>query len=135
MVTEAEFRSAEAAGREYLDEASRAVEAFYLPERRRLCVTLGNGVEMAIPVDLLQGLAGASDADLSDIEITPFGTGLHWDRLDADLLVDGLSKGVFGSRTWMAQAMGRVGGSSRSAAKSAASRENGRKGGRPRKTG
>lgn len=135
MVTEAEFRRAEAAGREYLDEASRAVEAFYLPERRRLCVTLGNGVEMAIPVDLLQGLAGASDADLSDIEITPFGTGLHWDRLDADLLVDGLSKGVFGSRSWMAQVMGRAGGSSRSAAKSAASRENGRKGGRPRKTG
>ncbi|AHJ66353.1 DUF2442 domain-containing protein [Granulibacter bethesdensis] len=100
-----------------------------------MCVTLSNGVEMAIPVDLIEGIADASDHDLAEIELTPAGQGLHWERLDADVLVEGLARGIFGSPTWMAAALGRSGGSSRSAAKVTAARENGKKGGRPRKVG
>ncbi len=87
---------------------------------------------MSVPVDLLQDLQNASLNDLAEIEITPLGNGLHWPRLDADVLVEGLIHGIYGSRSWMAAQMGRVGGSSTSPAKAAAARRNGAKGGRPR---
>lgn len=133
MITEAEIRGTETAGRKHEAEVPHATEARFLPERRRLYVVLSNGVELIIPVDLLQGLTGASNAALADIEITPLGTGLHWKQLDADLLVEGLAKGIFGSRSWMASLMGRAGGTTTSPAKSEAARRNGAKGGRPRK--
>jgi hypothetical protein len=44
-----------------------------------------------------------------------------------------LLRGVYGNKKWMAQ-IGRRGGSARSAAKKAAARANGAKGGRPRRT-
>jgi hypothetical protein len=44
-----------------------------------------------------------------------------------------LMSGIFGSPRWMAGLMGRKGGSARTAAKSAAARANGQRGGRPRK--
>lgn len=110
-----------------------AVSARLIRARRALHVVLSNGVEMSVPVDLLQDLQGASLADLAEIEMTPLGTGLHWPRLDADVLVEGLIHGVYGTRRWMAAQMGRAGGSSSSEAKAAAARRNGAKGGRPKK--
>jgi len=70
---------------------------------------------------------------LTKIEISPAGFGLHWPQLDTDLYVPALLQGVFGSKSWMARQLGAEGGRSRTVAKIAASRENGRKGGRPRK--
>jgi hypothetical protein len=52
---------------------------------------------------------------------------------DADIYVPALLRGVFGSKHWMAAHLGANGGKVRSGAKAAASRENGRKGGRQRK--
>src|SRR5437868_3887052 len=78
--------------------------------------------------------AGATPADLAQIEISPAGLGLHWPRLDADLYVPALLQGALGSKGWMARQLGAAGGRARSKAKVAASRENGRRGGRPRKT-
>jgi hypothetical protein len=52
-------------------------------------------------------------------------------RGDADLYVPGLIEGPFGSRRWMQQ-IGKLGGSSRSSIKTEASRENGKRGGRPK---
>jgi len=40
-------------------------------------MTLSNGVEMSVPVDLIQDLQDASLNDLAEIEITPLGNGLH----------------------------------------------------------
>lgn len=94
---------------------------------------MNTGLEVTFPARLGEGLAGASPDDLADIEISPSGLGLHWPKLDADLYVPGLLQGVFGSKAWMARELGAIGGSSRSAAKAAAARANGRKGGRPRK--
>jgi hypothetical protein len=85
------------------------------------------------PPQLAEGLAGAAPADLGEIEISPAGLGLHWPRLDADLYVPALLQGVFGTRQWMAAQLGAAGGRARSEAKAASARENGRKGGRPRK--
>ena len=74
-----------------------------------------------------------SPADLAEIKVSPAGLGLHWPKLDADVYVPALLQGVFGSKRWMAAQLGATGGQARSHAKAAAARENGRKGGRPRK--
>ncbi len=116
-------------------EAGYAVSARYDRRRSRVAVVLNTGVELSFPVRLAEGLAGASPDHLADIEISPAGLGLHWPALDADLYVPALLQGVFGSKSWMARVLGAQGGRARTVAKVAASRENGRKGGRPRKAG
>lgn len=125
----------EAVARGTLEQAAqpRATAARYDARKKVLVIELVNGASFAFPPSLAQGLEGASAADLSAVEITPMGTGLHWPRLDADLTVDGLLAGVFGSRSWMRAHAARA-GSARSPAKTAAARANGVKGGRPRKT-
>jgi len=47
--------------------------------------------------------------------------------------VPALLQGIFGSKSWMARELGAEGGRARTVAKVTASRENGRKGGRPKK--
>jgi hypothetical protein len=116
----------------------RATEARYHQNTGRVLVELSNGCQIGFPSELAQGLRGASRSDLAEVEVALDGAALRWDRLDADLLVSGLLKGVLGTEGWMRQMardMGRRGGSSRSEAKTRAARRNGRKGGRPRKAG
>jgi hypothetical protein len=111
----------------------KAIHARYDRRVSRVIVGLDNGLELAFPPRLAQGLEHAKPADLAIIEISPLGDGLHWPAIDADLYVPGLLQGVFGSKSWMARHLGAAGGRARSGAKVAAARENGRKGGRPRK--
>ncbi len=111
----------------------KAIHARYDRRVSRVIVGLDNGLELAFPPRLAQGLEQATPADLAIIEISPLGDGLHWPAIDADLYVPGLLQGVFGSKSWMARHLGAAGGRARSGAKVAAARENGRKGGRPRK--
>jgi hypothetical protein len=96
-----------------------------------LVIELTNGVILMLPPKLLQGLKGATPAQLADVQLTPLGTGLHWEALDADLSVAGLAAGIFGSRNWMSE-LARHAGSRTSARKASSSRENGKRGGRPR---
>lgn len=111
----------------------RAVYARYDRRVSRIVIGLDNGLELAFPPRLAEGLDKATPAELSVIEISPLGDGLHWPAIDADLYVPGLLAGVFGSKSWMARTLGAAGGRSRTAAKTLAARENGRKGGRPKK--
>ena len=116
-----------------LRENGFAVSARYDRRTGRIVVNLNTGVQVAFPPRLAEGLADATPADLAEIEISPAGLGLHWPKLDADVYVPALLQGVFGSKSWMAAQLGAAGGQARSRAKAAAARENGRKGGRPRK--
>jgi hypothetical protein len=95
-------------------------------------VELNNGCAFEFPVEHAQGLAGAKAADLRTIEIQAAGLGLYWPKLDADLYVPSLVKGILGTKQWMAQ-IGASGGRAATAAKAAAARANGKLGGRPRK--
>lgn len=131
-ITEMELERAAARMRKKRD-GGHALSARYDRRRRRVVVHLSTGIEIAFPTELAEGLAGASPDDLAEIEISPSGLGLHWARLDADLYVPALLRGVLGSRSWMAAHLGAAGGRSRSPAKAKAARENGRKGGRPRR--
>ena len=111
----------------------RAIRARYDRRVSRIVIGLDNGLELAFPPRLAQGLEHATPAELANIEISPLGDGLHWPAIDADLSVPALLQGVFGSKSWMARHLGAAGGRSRTTAKTSAARENGRKGGRPRK--
>ncbi len=132
-ITDREFAEAEKR-MAALREAGRVVSARYDRRSARVVVNLNTGVQLAFPAKLAEGLADASPDSLTEIEITPAGLGLHWPKLDADVYVPALLQGVFGSKNWMARQLGANGGRSRTDAKVAAARENGRKGGRPRKT-
>ncbi len=131
-ITERELAQAEER-MQALRDAGHAVSARFDRRRSRIVVMLNTGIELTFPTRLAQGLAGASPDSLADIEISPAGLGLHWPRLDADLYVPALLRGVFGSKNWMARQLGAEGGRARTAAKVAASRANGRRGGRPKK--
>ena len=125
------YERATKAGEARLAREPRAAKAHYDARKARLVVELTNGVILMLPPKLLQGLEGASAAQLAKVEITPLGTGLHWEVLDADLGIAELATGTFGSKTWMSE-LARQAGSRTSARKAASSRENGKRGGRPR---
>jgi hypothetical protein len=132
-ISDKDIKRAEAASHALREAGPSATAARYDRRRSAIVIGLDNGIEIAFPPDLAEGLAGAAPAKLSAIEISPSGLGLHWPKLDADLYLPALLNGVFGSPKWMAAQMGKLGGVSRSRAKAAAARANGRRGGRPRK--
>lgn len=130
-LTAKELDRAAARGRQLALTEPRAARARYDKRTSRIIVDLTNGCTLAVPARTLQGLAKASDAELAEVEILGTGYGLHWESLDADFTVPGLLRGVFGTRAWMSE-LARRAGQTRSPAKAAAARANGRKGGRPR---
>ena len=125
------YERATKAGEARLASSPRAAKAYYDSRKARLVVELTNGVILMLPPKLLQGLNDAKATQLSKVQITPLGTGLRWESLDADLGVAELAIGIFGSKTWMSE-LARIAGSRSSTRKAATSRENGKLGGRPR---
>ena len=99
----------------------------------QIVVALSSGLEIAFKPHDAQGLEAARPAQLTGIEISPSGLGLHFTALDADLYLPALLEGFLGSRKWMASALGKAGGQAATKQKAAAARANGRLGGRPRK--
>jgi hypothetical protein len=131
--TETQLEAAEARGREMLATEIRASAAHYDRPSGRVIVDLTNGCTYAFPARLVQDLQGAGDDELAHVEVDGLGFNLHWPTLDADLYVPALLAGVFGTRAWMTRELARAAGQARSPAKAKAARENGAKGGRPRK--
>lgn len=127
--TDAQIDAARERGRIAQQCEPRAVAARYDRKAGRVVVELTNGATFAFPPALVEGLGDAAPDALAEIEVSPTGYGLHWPRLDEDYSVSGLMNGVFGTAQWMAGRAGRA----TSAAKAAAARVNGAKGGRPRK--
>ncbi len=99
---ERQFAEAKKREQERLLTEPRAGSARYDAQTRRVRIELLNGCSLFVPVDLLQGLRGASDEDLADFSLMPRGFDLHWHKLDAQFTVDGLLKGLFGTKKWMA---------------------------------
>ena len=128
-----EYAEANARGRRRRSGFSPASQAHYDARRDRIVITLRSGLELGFAPHDAQELEGASPTQLQRVEITPSGLGIYFPDADADIYLPALMEGMLGSRRWMASRLGRSGGRSRSDAKVAASRANGRLGGRPRK--
>jgi hypothetical protein len=106
-ISDTTIQQAEQRMQDRLASGPHAVAARYDRRVSRIVVSLSNGLELAFPPHLGEGLANTKPADLAVIEISPTGLGLHWPRLDADLYLPALLEGVFGSPRWMAGLPGR----------------------------
>lgn len=111
----------------------QVVSAHYDRKTGRIVVHLSSKLIVSFSPADAEGLEDAQPSELKEIEISPSGLGLHFPAVDADLYVPGLLEGFLGSKAWMAARLGQAGGRSRSKGKQAASRANGKLGGRPRK--
>jgi hypothetical protein len=109
------------------------VAARFDNESHRIIVSLDSRIDVSIPPELIEGLQNGTPSQWAHVEITPSGLGLHWPDLDADLYIPALLEGVLGTNAWMARQLGTAGGMSKSDKKIIAARENGKKGGRPKK--
>jgi Protein of unknown function (DUF2442) len=132
-ITSQEVKQARARAKTLKASTPAATSAHYDRKSKHIIINLSTGIGIFFSPQDAQGLEGASSTQLSQIEITPSGFGLHFPRLDADLYVPAILEGFLGSRKWMAARLGAAGGSSRSKPKAAAARTNGSLGGRPRK--
>lgn len=100
---EEEIEAARNAGVEATRSGHRAQEAWYDSAHHTIMFKKTDGVVIGIPINLLQGLGNATRAELSEVEVTPSGYGLHWESLDIDLAVPQLMRQVFGTKTWMSK--------------------------------
>ena len=130
-LTNEQINAANERGRIIRETQPHARSARYDAKADRVIVELTNGATFAFPPHLIEGLHDASPAQIAAVQVSGAGFGLHWEALDLDYTVPGLVNGVFGTAKWMAARAGR----GTSAAKAAAARANGAKGGRPRKAG
>jgi Protein of unknown function (DUF2442) len=128
-----EFERANQRARELQARVPRAVSARYDRRTGRVVIELSSGLEVRFQPEIVEGLKGANAGQFEKIEISPSGFGIHFPKLDADLYLPALLEGVFGSRKWVASRLGQFGGLSKSSRKVAASRRNGKLGGRPPK--
>jgi Protein of unknown function (DUF2442) len=110
----------------------RAESVHYDRSGDLVVIKLKNGAIFSFPPRLAQGLENATPEQLDDVWLSASGSSIHWESLDADFNIPGLVAGIFGTKTWMSE-LGRKGGQTTSNAKSTAARENGKKGGRPKK--
>lgn len=126
-------------GAETLARLPKAKSAKFDKKSKRLILEMQNATTLLVPVHLIQGLQTNDDGALSDFDLMIEGSQIHWHTLDVQFYIEDLLRGVFGTPRWMQNLkehlaeLGRTGGASISDAKSRASAENGKKGGRPKK--
>jgi len=123
-ITKGEFDAAVKRGKVELALGASAVT--YDRRRDAVILTMRSGAVATIPRLLIPVVADAEPRAAADLELSPMGTSLRFPQLDADFAVLGLIRRAFGVNE-----ANRIAGATKSPARAAASRANGRKGGRP----
>src|ERR1700730_10191403 len=134
MVSSDDFKEAKQRSKDLKARIPRAISAHYDRKTGRIVVHLSSKLIVSFSPADAEGLEGAQPTQLKEIELSPSGFGLHFPEVDGDLYVPALLEGFLGYKAWMASRLGQLGGRSRSKGKQAASRANGKLGGRPRKS-
>jgi len=125
-ITEAEFQRGEAIGRLEVENGASAVR--YDRACDQLVITMKSGAVAIMPRRTLPWLKNANPDDLDDVEVTPLCSSLLFSKLDEMFSVFGLIREAFGINT-----QNRIAAMMKSPSRARASRENGKKGGRPKK--
>jgi hypothetical protein len=92
----------------------RVVAAHYDRKAGRVVLQLSSKLIVSFSPGDVEGLEHAKASQLSEIEISPSGFGIHFPAVDADLYVPTLLEGLLGSKRWMASRLGQIGGQSTS---------------------
>ena len=125
----------------YADSEARRLRARG-PKTRSLAVEKGHliltltggaveGTTLSMPVAAIHQISRMSEEQLRDVKLMSGGLVLWWPAINFDIFTDTLIEIATGIRS--ARAHAAHAGSARTPAKIAAARENGKKGGRPRK--
>jgi Protein of unknown function (DUF2442) len=98
-VFERQFRAARARGAHSIRTKPHAKSVRYDGPTRMVTVELMNGASFSLPVDIIPGLQGASDADLADVWVATADPGVHWETLDVDYEIYALVKTILDTGT------------------------------------
>jgi len=101
MVKANEFHAANKRALRRMAKTVRAVSAKYDRRIGMVVVQLSSGLYLQFRPRDIQGMEHARPSDLAEILISPSGLGLYVPALDADVYVQGLLRGLLGSRAWM----------------------------------
>jgi hypothetical protein len=107
----------------------RVVGAHYDHATARVLVEFSNRCLFGFPIWMIPGTSRATPEELEQVQLEPFGEAVIWEDLNTDTNVLGLMMEAFHLKAQAAKYLG----ASTSPAKAEAARENGKKGGRPRK--
>lgn len=91
-----QFERARDAGIEANRLEPRAIAARYDSERKEIVVELKEAGMFKFAACRVPAFRGAADDDLEQIEVSPSGEGLHWEKLNEDLSLPELIKGNYG---------------------------------------
>ena len=133
---QARFAEACRLGAARLQAEPLARKITYDPEARRFTVALTNGTTIGFAAEAVVELAGANPAQLADCRLMGCGDGLEWTALDLHMSLEGLLLDLLSGEAWQQRIRAEFNrrlARSGSEARTKASRENGKKGGRPRK--
>ena len=123
--------AAERRGAELAQQPTALIAATLAETERAVRLCFRNGTKLTVPVSAIAEIAHMPLSKLRTVVASPLGDGLIFDDANVAIYVPGLLRDLFGAA--FAGALGRSGGRARTAAKVAAARKNGQKGGRPRK--
>jgi hypothetical protein len=107
----------------------RATAARYDAASGRVIVEIGDGAIFGFRAEAEPALAGLSPGELASVRVGSGGSVLHWPDADVHIDVPGIIAHLVNMAAWAPKYLG----GRTSTAKARAARENGRKGGRPRR--
>ena len=134
-LTAEQIATARRLGEENAKRSTRAESIVIDPSTRRAELRLSGGLVLGFDLDAVPELAHADAGQLAETAIDLGGRSISCRPLDVDISVEGLILDLLGPE-WkraMRATLLREASSTRNAATAAAARENGKKGGRPKK--